>query len=133
MGQPQTPKPCSPGALSSPKNNALQQNNGTQNIKQPGRPLHYSHDIISDEESMGNEDKTQNGKQHPWQTITKKQKLTKTTKRIQDNTAQIMTINKFQVLANINNETPNKKTTQQTTQIIINQKTQNHPQYSSME
>jgi hypothetical protein len=39
----------------------------------------------------------------------KKRKLTKATKRIQDNTAQTMTINKFQVLANINNKTPNEE------------------------
>jgi hypothetical protein len=43
----------------------------TQNIKQPGRPLHYLRDIISDEESMDNEDEAQNGKQHPWQTVAK--------------------------------------------------------------
>jgi hypothetical protein len=113
MGQPRILRNHAPLEHFPPlTNNALEQNNGTQNIKQPGRPLHYSRDIISDDESMDNEDETQNGKQHTWQTVTKKRKMTEATKRIQDNTAQTMTINKFQVLANINNETPNQEKTQ---------------------
>jgi hypothetical protein len=56
---------------------------------------------------MDNEEEIQNGKQHPWQNVTKKKrKLTTATKRIQDNTALAMTTNKFQVLANTNTEIP---------------------------
>jgi hypothetical protein len=63
MGQPQILRNHAPFEHFPPlTNNALQQNNGTQNIKQLGRPLNYSRDIISDEESMDNEDETQNHK-----------------------------------------------------------------------
>jgi hypothetical protein len=50
----------------------------------------------------------------------KQRKLTKATKRIQDSTAQTMTINKFQVLANINNETKNEESS-------INQRNNDQP------
>jgi hypothetical protein len=75
MGQPQILRNHAPLEHFPPlTNNALQQINDTQNTKQPVRPLHYSRDTISDEELMDNEDDTQNGKQHPWQTVTKKTK-----------------------------------------------------------
>jgi hypothetical protein len=58
------------------------------------------------------EDETQNGKQHPWKTVTKKKrKLTKVTNQIQDNTAQVKTTNKFQALANTNYEIPKEENT----------------------
>jgi hypothetical protein len=55
-------------------NNTIQQTNETQIIKQPDRPLYYYRDTNSDKELMENEEEIQYGKQHPWQTVTKKTK-----------------------------------------------------------
>jgi hypothetical protein len=107
MGQPQTPRNHAPlENFPLLTNNIIQQTNETQNIKQPDRPPFYYRDTNSDEELMENEEEIQNGKQHTWQNVTKKRKLTTATKRIQDNTAQTTTSNRFQVLANINTEIP---------------------------